>query len=121
MVKEDKIPRRAYDLIDYLDRETQLPKLPTTPVGFSLMGDETNRLSLAFSAGMRATVDFLLQWRDEEIADGDARRAAERPDPATLDVDMAPASPKYPDMYDGSGGLREPLSPRGVSLVVDKG
>lgn len=77
---EDKFPKFAYDLVDQLDAEVPAPEFPTTGLGWASLSEDKMR-HLAFRAGMRATVDMLLGWRDSDGDDSDPGPEADHGDP----------------------------------------
>jgi hypothetical protein len=80
---DEAVPRYSFDLIAWLDRNIDSPEMPLTSEGFGAFDGAAARQA-AFTAGARALVNQLIDWRDEEysgedddIADGtDARFAS---------------------------------------------
>ncbi len=65
---EDRLPRRSYELIAWLDELTERPKWPDTPLGAWGFDADTRRQAI-FMAGARHLVDELVATVAEEISE----------------------------------------------------
>ncbi len=65
---DDRLPRRSYELIAWLDEMTERPKWPSTPAHAHRFGDKAQRAAI-FQAGARNLVDTLVAMVEEEISE----------------------------------------------------
>jgi len=63
---DDRLPRRSYELIAWLDELTDYPKWPTTP-GETMKFDKGQMRRAIYMAGARNIVDQLVDMVEEEI------------------------------------------------------
>jgi hypothetical protein len=71
-MEDDKFPRFAYDLVDFLDENVGIPSFPKSANAFAAMDDAAVRQA-AFTAGARSVVDMLIDWRAEMEEEADAK------------------------------------------------